>query len=176
MTGRTTPCSKGCRHPECVALRAKLATPIARDFRQTKVAAWVTTTFGSNPDAVAPQERAARLLEEALELAQVEGLPRLEIRRLTDHVYGKPVGTRAQELGGVGVTLLAYAATVGLSADDEEAREFARVLALPPEHFWKRQNAKADAGVAVRVREEPETCGQCGAEVMGYHACEGVPE
>ncbi len=124
-----------------------------RDERQRAVLRWVEGTFG--PVALAPVERAARLLEEVVELAQAAGLSRHLAFSVFDHVYGKPPGEPAQEAGGVGVTLLAYCESVGLSADGEEAREFARVLATDPAHFRARHNAKADAGVAVRV-EVPE--------------------
>jgi hypothetical protein len=123
----------------------------ARDARQRAVLQWVGDTFG--PLALAPYERAQRVLEEAVELGQAEGLTPERARAVVDHVYGKPPGDPAQEAGGLGVTLLAYCEARGLSADGEEVREFRRVLAIDPAHFRARHNVKADAGIAVRVPE-----------------------
>ena len=153
---RTTPCAVDCRHPLCsdIRERERLKTPIARDLRQRDVLAWARATFGE--DGVTRRERVRRFLEEAVELAQAEGMPWVDVTDLVTHVYDKPVGDPAQEVGGIGVTLLAYCEVAGLSADAEEAKELARVVALPRSHFQKRQNTKADAGVAVRVAVDGE--------------------
>jgi hypothetical protein len=123
----------------------------ARDARQRAVLQWVGGTFG--PLARTPYERAQRVLEEAVELGQAEGLTPERTRAVVDHVYGKPPGDPAQEAGGLGVTLLAYCEARGLSADGEEVREFDRVLSIDPAQFRARHNAKADAGLAVRAPE-----------------------
>lgn len=93
------------------------------------------------------KERALRVLEEAVELAQAEGVDITMVNRLTDHVYSKPPGEPAQEVGGVAVTLLCYCERRGISLETEEVREFRRVLALPPEHFAARHAAKDAAGI-----------------------------
>ena len=95
-----------------------------------------------------------RLLEEAVELAQAEGVPLDRALATVEHVYLKPAGKPEQEAGGVGVTLLAYCAARGISADAEEAREFERVLDIDPAYFRARHNIKADAGIAARAPEE----------------------
>ena len=66
--------------------------------------------------------------------------------RLVDYVFSRPVGVLHQELGGVGVCILALAAAAGLSADEEERREVERVLAKPLDHFRQRNAAKNAAG------------------------------
>lgn len=71
------------------------------------------------------------------------------LHRLVDHVYAKPAGELRQELGGLGVTLLALAQAAGLSADDAETREIARVMAKPLAHFAARNAAKKAAGFHV---------------------------
>ena len=96
-----------------------------------------------------------RLLEEVIELAQAEGVQSRRVAALLDHVYNKSPGKPEQEVGGVGVTLLAYCELRGLSADAEERREFDRVRAIDPARFRLRQNVKADAGVGVRSPEDP---------------------
>ena len=150
-----------------------------RDERQAAVLDWVRTTFG--PATLTGSERAMRVLEEALELFQAEGLDLDKALAIARHVYGRPLGDPAQEVGGLGVTLLAYCGAKGISADGEEARELERVLAKDPEHFRARHNLKADAGIAAPAQsggapacsaaasasapEAPtcETCSGCGA-------------
>lgn len=100
---------------------------------------------------MAPLERVTRLLEEAIELAQSEGLLLDDARRLMEHVYQKPPGDAFQEVGGVGITLLVYCGSRGFSADRAELSELVRVLGRDPQHFRDRQNAKAAAGVAEAV-------------------------
>jgi hypothetical protein len=123
-----------------------------RDVRQKRIFEWVESTFGHA--ASVPRERALRLLEEAVELAQAEGLSIGHVQGVVDHVFSKPPGAPEQEAGGVGVTLLAYCASKRISADEEEARETARVLAIDPSYFRARHNKKADAGIAVRAPED----------------------
>jgi hypothetical protein len=104
----------------------------------------VRATFGDS--LLATEERVSRVVEEAVELAQAEGVPAERLHALVRHVYAKPPGDPAQEVGGVGVTVLAYCAAVGISADDAEAREVERVLALPVDHFRRRQAGAAGGG------------------------------
>jgi NTP pyrophosphatase (non-canonical NTP hydrolase) len=120
-----------------------------RNVRQQKILRWAVTTFGA--DASTEAERITRFAEEAVELAQAAGLDKGKMLALVEHVYGKPVGERAQEVGGVGLTLLAYCEAAGLSAEAEERREWARALAFPADQIRKRQNAKADAGLGIRA-------------------------
>jgi hypothetical protein len=89
-----------------------------------------------------------RFLEEAIELAQAEGLPAGDARRVFEHVYAKPPGDPLKEIGAVGITLLAYCASRGVSADDAERKEAVRVFAVDPAYFRERHNAKAAAGIA----------------------------
>lgn len=125
---------------------------MSRNIRQRGVFQWVRETFGD--PSTAPSERVKRVLEEAVELAQAEGMTQDHALAIVGYVFGKPKGDPAQEVGGLGVTLLAYCEARGLSADAEEAREFERVLAIDPAHFRARHNKKADAGIAVRAPDE----------------------
>jgi len=122
-----------------------------RDLRQVAVLQWVTETFGAS--ASTPKERALRLLEEAIELAQVEGVEVGDVFAVAEHVYGKPAGTPAQEVGGVGVTLLAYCESRRISAETAEQHEFERVLSVDPAVFRARHNKKANAGIAAYAPE-----------------------
>ena len=124
-----------------------------RDHRQLSVQIWVRDTFGERT-AVSVDLRAARFIEEAIEAVQSAGLPLAELERVARFVYAKPAGELRQELGGVGLTLLAFAAAAGVSADDAESAEFARVLAKGAEHFRQRDQLKADAGLFSQLSAE----------------------
>jgi hypothetical protein len=133
-----------------ILLAATSLMPVAprvapRDDRQAVIAAWSARAFGAEQATSLPQ-RALRLLEEALEAYQAAGGDRVQAHALVDFVLDRPVGQIGQELGGIGVCLLALAAAAGLSAEGEEAREVARVLAKPIEHFTQRNAAKNAAG------------------------------
>jgi hypothetical protein len=118
-----------------------------RDERQRSVLAWAAATFGQGV-AGDLGERAKRVAEEAIELAQAEGVPADALHALIAHVYAKAPGKYWQEAGGVGVTLLAYCERRGFSAESCEREEVARITSLGRDHFRARQNAKAAAGVA----------------------------
>lgn len=114
--------------------------------RQKKVMSWALENFG--PVAANRDERAARLLEEAIEIAQIQGLSIPLIQRIAEHVYSRPPGRLGQEIGGVAITLEALAENAGFSVEEEAGHELARILALPKE-WWKRKHAgKVAAGVA----------------------------
>ena len=122
-----------------------------RASRQRAVFKWVRETFGE--EAATPRERALRLLEEVVELVQAEGLPPNLVQTVVNHVYSKATGKPEQEVGGVGVTLLAYCESRGISASIEERREFSRVLSIDKSHFRARHNVKAAAGIAAPAPE-----------------------
>lgn len=73
---------------------------------QTRIQPWLLECFGPliAADAV---ERNHRFLEEGLELVQACGCSQSEAHQLVDYVYGRPVGEKHQEVGGVMVTLAA---------------------------------------------------------------------
>jgi len=119
-----------------------------RDVRQVQVQNWGRAAFGDAHVTSVPQ-RCLRLIEEAIEACQAGGLERGQLHRLVDYIYSRPVGELHQEIGGIGVTLLALAAAASLSADAEEVREIARILSKPTEHFMARNQAKNDAGFNV---------------------------
>lgn len=116
-----------------------------RADRQRRVLEWAVATFGTI--AADPRERAARLLEEAVEMAQACGLPLEASTRIVGHVYAKPISEPASEVGGISTCLLALCEVLGVDADDAERAEIARIMALPAEHWRDRQNAKAAFGV-----------------------------
>jgi hypothetical protein len=125
-----------------------LATIAPRDDRQAKTADWCAAAFGEAHASSVPQ-RAVRFLEEAVELSQACGVDRAMAHQLVDYIFDRPPGEPFQELGGVGVTTLALANALGVSADQAEAAEVARVLAKPLKHFADRNAAKNAAGFDV---------------------------
>lgn len=74
-----------------------------------------------------PVERNHRFVEEALELAQACGCSASEAHQLVDYVYGRPVGEKAQEVGGVMVTLAALCLAQGLDMHEAGEIELARI-------------------------------------------------
>lgn len=133
------------------------AALLDRSSRQIQVAIWCVAAFGDD-HAKSIEQRGIRLVEEAVEAAQACGCDPAMIHRLVDHVYAKPIGKLDQEIGGVGVTLLALADAAGVSADEAEMREIHRIHTFPLEHFAARNAAKNAAGfnVLARNRENGE--------------------
>jgi hypothetical protein len=93
--------------------------------------------------------RALRLVEEAVEAAQVCNTPKEQLHQLIDVVYSRPHGTLRQELGGVLVTtgVLAVAA-IGESLDQLLFDELQRCLSKDPAHFTQRNEDKIQLGLS----------------------------
>jgi hypothetical protein len=136
---------------QLVAITAKKLTN-RRDERQEMVAAWCAAAFGKGHASSLPQ-RGVRLLEEAIEAYQAVGGTADMAHRLVDFIFARPRGRLDQELGGVGVTLLALANAAALSADACESAEVLRILQKPLAHFAARNRAKNDAGFNVASEE-----------------------
>jgi NTP pyrophosphatase (non-canonical NTP hydrolase) len=93
---------------------------------QKRVDPWLMACFGETI-ARDKQERSHRFIEEALELVQACGCTASEAHQLVDYVYGRPVGERAQEVGGVMVTLAALCLAHGIDMHDAAEVELARI-------------------------------------------------
>lgn len=91
-------------------VRAVVEEPVAFQYR---VKPWMAECFGAEISGD-QQERNHRFLEEALELVQACGATASEAHQLVDYVYGRPVGDKIQEIGGVMVTLAALCLAHGL--------------------------------------------------------------
>lgn len=85
-------------------------TPYSFSVRVLK---WALTCFGSTR-VYQKQERVARFLEEALELAQASGISKQDARILLDYVFSRPPGDFEQEVGGVMNTLALLTETSGI--------------------------------------------------------------
>lgn len=73
---------------------------------QRRVKKWMMECFGLVISADR-EERNHRFLEESLELVQACGCTVDEAYQLVDYVFGRPIGDKPQEVGGVMVTLAA---------------------------------------------------------------------
>lgn len=118
---------------------------MARDYWQQRVADWCRNAFGEE-HASNIEQRGLRLVEEAIEAGQAAGCDPATLHKLIDYIYAKPAGELRQELGGVGLCVLAMASAAGFSADDAERFEINRVLAKPLAFFAERNKVKNDAG------------------------------
>lgn len=121
---------------------------IAPKDQQEQAGEFVSSRFGA--DVLADLgERVDRVFEEAAELAQSEGRTADHMARILAYVFSRDVGSPPQEAAGVAVTLLAYGAAKRISIREVEAKEIARIMAKPAQHFRMRQAAKAALGVAL---------------------------
>jgi hypothetical protein len=98
---------------------------------EQRVGDWIKTRIG--PEHMHPQERALRALEEAMELAQAEGVSLDQVNRQAEHVFSRPPGDPEQEVGGVGVCLLGWCAARGIPLITLIIREVERIEAKPLE-------------------------------------------
>ena len=115
-------------------------------LRPKALLAWAIRTFG--PVAANRDERAARFIEEALELVQSEGLSESTALRIVWRVYSRPAGDIAREIGQAMACLECLAENIGLSADAEAHKEFGRVQSIPQEEWTRRHEAKVQQQIA----------------------------
>ena len=113
---------------------------------QAEVLQWAVDSFG--PIAQNRDERAARLVEEAMEVAQAENVPAETVRRILEHVYSRPPGELGQEIGGCAITLLALAENAGIGYRAELLREWRRLTSKPRAWWQHRHEEKVAAGTA----------------------------
>lgn len=119
-------------------------------FMQEVIYQWVMRCFGASV-ANSREERALRVVEEAVELAQSIGAQEAKIAAIVREVYDRPAGEPYQELGGVMVTAYAFAEASRISAEGALMQETKRMLAKSPSHFRKRMQEKIDKGLASTV-------------------------
>ncbi len=119
------------------------------DARQNEFYNWAKDTFGVA--ASGQRERALRFIEEAIELAQACGLHDRDVYLTLNRVFLRPPGSVPKEIGQTVLVLEGLAECYGVSAYTEGNKEMERIVAIPAEDWHKRQNAKADVGIAQRV-------------------------
>lgn len=107
---------------------------------QQRVQPWMLACFGAQI-ATDANERNHRFLEESLELAQACGCSAQEVHQLVDYVFSRAAGDKAQEVGGVMVTLAALCLAHGLdmhaAGEEELARIWDRIDPIRARHALK---------------------------------------
>lgn len=121
---------------------------------QTRVQTWMMTCFGETI-AGDREERSHRFLEESLELVQACGATQSEAHQLVDYVYGRPVGEKNQEVGGVMVTLAALCLAQGLDMHAAGETELARIW-TKVEAIRAKQAAKPKDSPLPMTQDHPE--------------------
>jgi hypothetical protein len=94
---------------------------------QDRVHKWMLACF-TKEIAENGIERNHRFIEEALELVQACGCTQSEAHQLVDYVYGRPIGERYQEVGGVLVTLAALCSANGIDMQASGEIELTRIF------------------------------------------------
>lgn len=116
---------------------------------ENRMANWVKTRVG--PESMQPKERAMRLLEEAIELAQAEGITLAQVGRQVAHVYGRPSGDPVSEGAGVAVCLYAWCAARGKRLHHIALEEMDRITFKPLDQIRGSLARKADADLVTTV-------------------------
>lgn len=100
---------------------------------QARVKPWMDVCFGEEISSDT-EERNHRFLEESLELVQACDCTASEAHQLVDYVFGRSVGEKPQEVGGVMVTLaalcLAQKMDMQLAGEIELERIWTKVEAI----------------------------------------------
>lgn len=107
---------------------------------------WAHETFGDI--ALAPDERALRFIEEAVEVASTMNIDAATLHAIVDRVAARPNGAIRRELGQCLATLEMLALVVAIDADQEATAELDRVKAIPKEEWARRHGAKVALGIA----------------------------
>lgn len=107
-------------------IREAAATISAPGGFQKRVYDWMLVCFGAEI-AADRMERNHRFLEEALELVQACGCTASEAHQLVDYTFGRPIGEKVQEVGGVIVTAAALCSAQGIDMDAAGETELARI-------------------------------------------------
>lgn len=157
----------------------RVANPLTNLADRT--ARWVVRTFGL-PNLTDRRERARRIVEEAIEVAQSEGIDEARVRRLVERVYSRPVGMIGDEIGGLLLTIAAWQANTPSMSPFVEAERLLSTKLEPgdPERFRAKHADKVAAGVGLPMPGGPRPRGPmkpCPAEATGNPIdCGGCPE
>ncbi len=119
---------------------------------EARVRSWVEERIGK--DHMAPRERAMRLLEEAIELCQAEGIQADLVAKQCEHVYARPAGDPKQEAGGVAVCLYGWCASRGVRLTEIAKREIERIECKPIEQIRGSLARKFDSDLVTVVERQ----------------------
>lgn len=119
-----------------------------------RVGRFVSRTFGTT-NLESRHERCLRLVEEAIELAQSEGVKDTVIHTIADQVYAKPLGIPQKEAGGVGVCWLAWTIAADANPVDLVTAELDRIEADGYRAIARvKQAVKAGNGTGLMLEED----------------------
>ncbi len=116
--------------------------------RPKEFLAWAVEMFG--PVALDRRERLSRFVEEAVELAHAENMPRSLLANIVERVYSRQQGATPKEIGQAQACLETFAESVGMSSEMEAELEWNRVRMIPKEEWVRRHEAKVVLGIASR--------------------------
>lgn len=119
-----------------------------------RVRNWIVRAFGE-AILLNRAERAARVLEEAAELAQAEGVTPEWARRIVERCYSRPKGVAAQELAQLMVVVLGHSASAGIDVEAVTLAEIERIeQPAVIARIRLKQAEKAAAGTGVGLITE----------------------
>lgn len=157
----------------------------AREAFQVRVDDWLLACFGAGI-ARDPIERNHRFLEESLELVQACGCTASEAHQLVDYTFGRPVGERGQEVGGVMNTLaalcLAYDMDMAAEGDREIERCWIKIDRIREKQRNKPKHSPLPAALSrppaeqVRMREALEKCRETFDRYVSLHMAKQPPD
>ncbi len=118
-----------------------------RKRRQSVVLNWAKRVLGD--EAASVKERALRILEEAIEVAQAAGVGEDTTNRMVARVFYRQTGNLQAEVGGLLVTALAMCEAIGVDGDELERDEMERILSLSEDFVREKHQAKVRQGLAL---------------------------
>ncbi|UTC29664.1 hypothetical protein BAJUN_00340 [Bajunvirus bajun] len=113
--------------------------------RQASAMAWVEKIYG--PRVKGTRYQALRFLEEAMELAQTQGLSLEDFNMVGAYVASRPVGDTKVEIGDVTFCLDVLAENLGLSVDSCHTNALLRFRGRDESKALAKDDAKCAAGL-----------------------------
>lgn len=110
-----------------------------RPMRQRQLADWAAAVFPGRRRKT--EERAARLVQEALALGHAAGLSQEKLQALAASSASGPAPDLEAAAGALGVALLNFCETAGIDADQAECRHINWLLSTPYALFNSRARA-----------------------------------
>lgn len=113
--------------------------------RQARAFTWARETYG--PRVENARYQAFRLLEEAMELAQTQGLGLEDFVRAAEYVSARKIGDTKTEIGDLSLCLDILAENLGLSVDSCHAGCLNRIQFLDPVKCREKDDDKIAFGL-----------------------------